>query len=731
MLLLKNAHFKLHGQRYCLIRDEPRINTAYIIALDERNAMPKPISLNVLYENALPLDYSSNQEQQARRSQVASQAQIKRRDAAWCLIQPLVEDSAIFDKKARWSLISKRAKESGSSPVTILKQLRRYWQCGQSLDALLANFDNCGKFDREEHNISGRPSIKPGRSNFIVRKKDQDHFRDIIGRLYLKDERMTLADALQRLYENHYSYTDGNGKIFIASPSERPTRRQFEHFFHKNYTLEQTLRARRGAKVFEKDHRAILGTVAQQCRGVGHIFEIDATIADVTVVSSLNPSDIIGRPTLYYVIDRHSRLIVGWYAGLESPSWSAALQAIFSIAQDKQVLCQRLGIEYDPADWPAHGVMPENLYADRGEAMSYEAQRLCSSLATTVVNLPSCRPDWKPLVEGRFKLIHQSIADSVPGYNPASNATKRRATDFSLDACLTIENFEAIIVKSIIIHNRSIMPSYELNRQQLADHTRPSPINLWNHGIVSRTGQVTQYSENALRLALLPEAKGSVSGYGIKANGCYYMPIDQSKNGWFVEGRKRRLSVRVTYDRRRADFVYVHDKESPGGFFVAKLTPKSEKYQGKSLDEVKQLQSLEESLKSSAFDERTQLRAELHRFTDPLVADAQHKAKAARRGTSKTGRRKNIVEAREVERDFERDNSTHLVDTHIATPSPSEFAQQPLKKEPTDDSTRDNVVHLPSNANTSTVPTPTKLSLKDIARQARARLGNKAIGIQP
>src|SRR5690606_41080333 len=124
-----------------------------------------------------------------------------------------------------------------------------------------------------------------------------------------------------------------------------------------------------------------------------------------------------------------------------------------------------------------HGVMPENLYADRGEAMSEEAQRLCSGLTTTVVNLPACRPDWKPLVEGRFKLIHQSIADSVAGYNPASNATKRRSKDFSLEACLTVEEFEAIIVQSIITHNRSIMPAYELNTQQLADKIPPSPIN--------------------------------------------------------------------------------------------------------------------------------------------------------------------------------------------------------------------------------------------------------------
>ncbi|MYN15105.1 DDE-type integrase/transposase/recombinase [Pusillimonas sp. TS35] len=740
MLLLKNDHILLHGQRYCLLRDNPAQNIAHVISLDNKKALPETVSMTMLYANAEPLEYESNQAGKAMRTKRATPAQTKCRDYAWRLIEPLVDNIDILDKKTRWPLIEYHAERSGVSHNTLLKHLRRYWQRGQTLDALLADYDKCGTFDRTEHAVTGRPCVKPGSANYALRKKDLENFKAIIETYYMKDERKTVTDTLQRLYERYYSFTDGNGEVFIKPVEERPSRRQFEYFLHNNYSLEKRIRGRRGDKSFEMNNRPVLGTVAQQCRGVGHIYEIDATIADVTVVSSLNRADIIGRPTLYYIIDRYSRLIVGWYVGLESPSWSAALQAIFSISQSKRDLCNRLGIEYDETDWPAHGILPQEIYADRGEAMSNHSEQLANNLGTTVVNLPACRPDWKPLVEGRFKLIHQSISDSTPGYNPASNAAKRRSQDFSLEACLTIEEFEAIIVKSIIVHNRSVMPAYELNTQQLADKVTPTPIGVWNHGVISRTGQLTRHSEHALRMALLPEQPAVVTEKGIYVNGCYYAPPEGSRNDWFVRARTRRFNTQVTFDRRRVDTIYVHDTNEPGGYFVATLTARSEKYGGKSLDEVKKLQMLEKELKSTALSDNLQLRAELHQFTDPLVKNAKQLAEDAKKGTSKTSRRRNLVDARQLAQDFERDVSTVMPSSNSRNLPPSSapggFTPDKervfLDKEPQHPKgkvipiTRTDPNPTEQSGDSSASPmTGTKPTLSDIARRARLALTDK------
>src|SRR5690606_24251979 len=83
------------------------------------------------------------------------------------------------------------------------------------------------------------------------------------------------------------------------------------------------------------------------CLGVGHYYEIDATIADIYLVSSEDVNKIIGKPTLYLIIDRKSRLIVGFYFGLENASWNGAMQAILCISENKRGLCARYGVRSD------------------------------------------------------------------------------------------------------------------------------------------------------------------------------------------------------------------------------------------------------------------------------------------------------------------------------------------------------------------------------------------------
>ncbi|MBW4573588.1 MAG: hypothetical protein KME31_38255 [Tolypothrix carrinoi HA7290-LM1] len=59
-----------------------------------------------------------------------------------------------------------------------------------------------------------------------------------------------------------------------------------------------------------------------------------------TGTSAINRSWIIGRPTLYLVIDVFSRLIVGFIVTLEPPSWLGAMLALENATADKVFFCQ-------------------------------------------------------------------------------------------------------------------------------------------------------------------------------------------------------------------------------------------------------------------------------------------------------------------------------------------------------------------------------------------------------
>lgn len=731
MTLMRNAHFTLSNhQRYTLLTSNHKAQIAYIYNLDDKNALPEKTNLAWLSSNAKIIDASQFQAKRAALSSFASKASLAQRNKIWALIEPLVQNPGTLDRETRWTLLKSHAAATNTTPYSLMRHLRRYWAHGQSRDALLGQYANSGRVDWDKPNYRGRRATKPGRANYRLTQADRAHFDDVINGFYLKDERKTVGDTLQRLLELHYSYVDGNGQRHINPEEERPSYRQLYYHLTTNYSLAHKLKARKGRKAYERNHRPVYGTAMQPCVGVGHIYEIDATIFDVSIVSSFNRADIIGRPTLYYIIDRYSRLIVGWYLGLENPCWQAALHAIFSLAEDKQALCKRLGLEYDPEDWPAHGVVPQEIYADRGESVSQEATLLCSSLETTITNLPSCRPDWKPFVERQFATTHQAIADIVPGYNPASNAQKRRGKDYGLEAALTLVELEAILVQQIITHNQMLMPSYPMTLDQIGDEVTPTPINIWNHDIQTRSGVLSTHSADALRLALLPSQMAIINEQGIAANGCFYMPETVDKTNWFVEGRAKHGAVKISYDRRRADTIYVHDDAQNNGFFVAKLTPRSSQYAGMSISEVAKAQEQEELLKSGAPSNRAELRLRRHEFSEPIVSKALVHTKNAKRGKSKTSRRTNIVQARELERNVERDTvaiapsatpaSLHSVDSYASDSTAGDLA---FKKNKATSAYPDTCA---DELATPLTPPPTEQhrpsTAKEAARRARMRL---------
>lgn len=313
---------------------------------------------------------------------------------------------------------------------------------------------------------------------------------------------------------------------------------------------------------------------------------------------------------------------------------------------------------------------------DRGEGIGRESTKLCSGVTTTVTNLPSLRPDWKPLVEGRISWMHRSI-NSTDGYQPAALADRRRTKDNGLDATHTLQEFESILVANMISYNRTVRESHPMTRDQIAAHVEPSPINLWNHGIRSRAGQLARFSADALRLMLLPTATASVDEHGIFVNGCFYRPETVNRDSWFVEGRRRTTEVDVSFDMRRVDKIYVHDRKEPGGFFIAKLTSRSERAAGLSVEEATHMHYMELTLKGSARHSKAQNTMEANRHKAAVQATAREKTKAAMQGRRRSSRRDNLVEARADARNLERDRTAVPTSAPSAAPAPAPVPTAP------------------------------------------------------
>ena len=109
--------------------------------------------------------------------------------------------------------------------------------------------------------------------------------------------------------------------------------------------------------------------------GPGSRYQIDATIADIYLISDSDRACIIGRPTVYFMIDEFSRMVTGMYVGLENPSYVTSMQVLRIAMCDKVEYCKNFGREIRSEDWPCIG-LPEAILADRGELLGHQIEHL-------------------------------------------------------------------------------------------------------------------------------------------------------------------------------------------------------------------------------------------------------------------------------------------------------------------------------------------------------------------
>jgi len=575
--------------------------------------------------------------------------------AAYDAIKPLLysedgtENLAIYDEHERSRLARKRADELGMSKNTVYRYLHLWWSQGQSVVVLVPGYTRSGK---NQAKGTGRKGRRPDDGRYPIFQMGPDDIkfaRKIIEKEFLKKPLATLTDVHADLCDKQYSFVDGNGERHTLPEGERPSIHQVRGVLKRYFTPEQSLRAKKGDKEFEREHNALLGSSQEECVGVGHIYEIDATIADVFLVAIANRADIIGKPTLYLIYDRKSRLCVGFYVGLENASWTGAMLAILSIATDKRALCARYNVPYDPNDWPADGVFPAKFLGDRGEMASKNSDRICDGMESTVSNTQSLLPIRKGLVECGFKLTHQSIKNDTPGYEPPFNAKKRRAIKYHLDAALTLDEFVSNILHSIIKHNRTVMKGYPLPSDYVLDGTPAIPRVLWEEDIVHNTGSVSRYSYEYLHKQLLPRGQATVTQHGIDFEGCMYGCGDNTVRQWMITaGMNGTFKVKCSYDPRLADSIIIYS--SSGESFTCSLTGDSKGYAGYSFAEVKYILVEKRKLDKAQADNTLQEKVRLKRHIRGISAPAVKAARAATAGIARSARRADTAAARNEEK---------------------------------------------------------------------------------
>ena len=570
-----------------------------ILHIDQQNnhlfGLPMPHSARAKHQHGVPIEFNFEEMQRLRsigqceiilndpwlaverHEKDLSDAQKKKLEKNWKLLAPLLEipKLALFQRSTRGTLIKQIAERELKPTATIYRLLERYWRRGQSKAALIPDFQNQG--NRGQSKLAKPDGPKRGRRRRTTRFLDAHPGINIteeikqklvqMGREYYEKERLSLTKAYEEGLKKYFKIgwiikTDGSRQEQMPPEHELPTFTQFRYWYSQDRALnfERVQVARLGANEYNLTSRPLSGDASYMASGPGQVFQVDATVPGLYLVSSRNPQLIIGKAVVYGISDTFSRMVVAFWVGLEGPSWAGAIQALVNMTENKVAFCKSLGIEIDESDWPCHH-LPEAILADRGEFEGYNASQLVTDFNVRVSNTAPYRADWKGVIERTFGHLDTKLVDWLDG---AVRINRRGERDHRLEATLTLKEFRTLLALHFIEFNSAHeMTKYPRELEMIRDEVRPIPLDLWNWGLANRSGALKKVDPDALRIKLLPRDWGSVTRKGIKFKNHYYTCTVIENEQWREKATRQGMTrVSLAYDTWSSGTVYVQHPDT-------------------------------------------------------------------------------------------------------------------------------------------------------------------------
>lgn len=639
----------------------------YFVNIDADTSMPRKELLKIIEDEiegekllAIKDPFS-----RAINEKELSEFQIKKRNIAWKFIEKYWEIGKyeLLEKNSRENKLKEIADISGLSLLKIKRIFSRYWQRGMSRNALLPDYINSGGKGKEKK-LSDLKVGRPPKVNYYgeaveginVTEEVKKHFEFALNKYYRNSKKISLMETYTLMLRDFYSdvYKENNELKYVVWDNSRiPKYNQFYYWFRNSEDIKKDIILRDSEKEFNLKHRPLLSNSTIETDGPGTRFQVDATIADVYLVSSLNRKRIIGRPIVYAIIDVYSRLVTGIYVGLEGPSWIGAMMALDNMLANKVEFCKEYGIEITEEEWPSKH-LPDIIIADRGEFEGYSPENLINNINIKIENTSPYRGDLKGIVERSFKTLNTKIKHKTPGAIE-KEFRKRGDRDYRLDATLTLNEFTRFYINMILQHNKSIVEEYPVEKEMLEDEILPIPIQLWNWGIENKKGRLKTIDRDIFRLNILPKGKASVSRAGIKFKGLAYSSDKAITQQWFIKPSVR--SIEIVYDPRNVNKIYIPNEKGLG-YEECYLLDSSNQYSSCILEEIIFNQELLAELKEKQLRDQNQNNINLEKELEKIVKEAQ-KAKAEEidfaesKSKQLSGIRKNRIIEREINREAE------------------------------------------------------------------------------
>lgn len=475
----------------------------------------------------------------------------------YTIIAPVL--GCLEDETLRTKMIERVAKDYGITKQTVRNYLKIY-----------LTFDSASALIRKHRTSKEKPLTV-----------DEKNIRWAVNKYVYSRKKHSLNTAYKMMLKE--KYTDSNGKL----KEEYPSFNQFRYWYSKNKNLMSFYISREGQTGFMRNHRVLVGDNVQAFASAPGVGMADSTIVDLYVVSD-DRSKVVGRPILTAILDGYSYLCLGYSLGWEGGEYS--LQSLMiNVVTSKKEHCHKFGIEITEDEWPS--AMPSCIVTDRGSDYAGNTYSQLAELNVKVVNLEAYRADEKGPIEKFFDIIQDYFKPFLKGAGVVAEEYQERGSyfaDYKEKSCLTLKEFETILLRCIIHYNsKHILSNFPFTEEMLQMGVKPYSNCIWKYGIDNLRGTniLTDVTKEQIILCLFPRTSGTFSRFGLKVNGLRYFC-----DGFFercLKGGK----VTVAYDRSDVSFVWLYEDGKYTRFSLIES-----RYQGKDLEAVLDMRERQKNL---------------------------------------------------------------------------------------------------------------------------------------
>lgn len=436
--------------------------------------------------------------------------------------------------------------------------------------------------------------------------QDEKNMRWGLNKFYYTQHKNSLSTAYTMTIKA--KYCDTNGVLLPNYPSIN----QFRYFEKKYRKIQNYFISRDGIKDYQKNHRPLLGDGVQEFAPNIGIGMLDSTICDIYLVN--DSGSLIGRPILTVCIDAYSSLCCGYSLSWEGGTYSLR-GLMLNVIADKVKYCQQFGISIQKSDWNCDK-LPAILVTDMGTEYISENFSQIAELGVTLVNLPAYRPELKGSVERFFQLIQGYFKPYLKGKGIIETDFQERGSrDYRKDACLTLYQFENILLHCILYYNtKRIIENYPYTVEMIQSQIQPFPSSIWNYGLSQLSVNLIKITSEELILCLLPRTQGIFSRRGLKVNKMRY------KHENYTEKYLSGSIVTVAYNPDDVSFVWLIEN---GAYIRFELI--ESRYKSMDLSEVETLKENQKELIKSVQESNLQAQIELANHIETIVSTANNR----------------------------------------------------------------------------------------------------------